>query len=603
MVSKKKLIAFLFLFIVLSAVCMPTVASVAYAAAENTEGTGAGEVNLPAPQEDQESTEKEEKSMLESAHAAIDREEGSMFEKIIANIVVSVGVALHEFGNAFLDFKSLDALVFNKGVEDPEVIMNKEWDSTMDIWFDRMQALAVPILFIAVIVTGFRFFKAATNMRAREETIAAVQRLALSGILLLFAPIFVDTLIKVNNALVEGIASLIDGSLDQSLGLSTSLIESIKTGSPLLTSVVIVLFAFLEFRLNIMFFMRIFTITILYVFTPFVTALWTIEKSVNAAGVWLGEIISNIFMQFAYAFVFMIFLAFTPYMGTGGTLICAMVIIPMAEMIRNSVQNLWTRLSGFDETGASMKAAGVLGTVAALPTLGKTVAAQFGGLGSVGKALGGMFGGAKGGGDTSGSTSGASAAGAAAGMAAGAAGMGAAGMTASAAGMGSAEAAGTTASAAGSAPGTHAPAMGGSVSNARANLITGLGIMQGVSNIAQTTAQTVTSIAALPAGEGGQRLAAGVGSLTGAAVRAVGTPVAMAGAALRTSFQNGEGVKGFGKAWKEMTGVQEGGFKNNMKTVGRSAQIMGTSVVSGLNGATDAIYMQRQMDSLDRMRP
>jgi type IV secretory pathway TrbL component len=94
-----------------------------------------------------------------------------------------------------------------------------------------------------------------------------------------------------------------------------------------------------------------------------------------------------------------------------------------------------------------------------------------------------------------------------------------------------------------------------------------------------------------------------VGSLTGAAVRAVGTPVAMAGAALRTSFQNGEGVKGFGKAWKEMTGVQEGGFKNNMKTVGRSAQIMGTSVVSGLNGATDAIYMQRQMDSLDRMRP
>jgi hypothetical protein len=279
----------------------------------------------------------------------------------------------------------------------------------------------------------------------------------------------------------------------------------------------------------------------------------------------------------------------------------------MAEMIRNSVQNLWVRLSGFDEAGASTKAAGVLGTVAALPTLGKTVAAQFGGLGSVGKALGGVAGGAKGGGgsasgaETASASSGASGSGAAAsaaGAMAGAAGAMAGGM--GTAGAGSAD---TSAGASSAAPGMHAPAMGGSVSNARANLITGLGIAQGVSNVAQATTHAVTSIAALPAGAGGQKLAEGVGTLAGTAVRAVGTPVAMAGAALATSIQRGEGVKGVGRAWKDMTGVQGGGFANNMKAAGRSAQIMGSSTINGFNGAADAIYKQKQMDALDRMRP
>jgi len=568
----KALIAAILLTVIITGLA---VRSVAYAA-DNQPG--------------QSNTDNE--SILQAANKAIEDEEGSMFEKILARIVVSVAAALHTFGRKLLGFKSLDALIFNKGVENPDVIMNQQWTDAMNNWFKIMQTIAAPVIFIAVIITAFRFIKAAANPKAREEAIEAVERLLLSAMILLLAPVFVSVLLKVNNALVESLKGVQNGSADNALGLSDTLIGSIKTGSPLLTSLVIILFAFLEFRLNIMFFMRMFSITILYIFTPFVTALWTIEKSVNAAGVWMGEIISNIFMQFAYAFVFTVFLVFVPYMGTGGTLICAMIIIPMAEMIRNSVQNLWIRLSGFDEAGASMKAAGILGTVAALPTLGKTIAAQFGGLGSVGKALGLI----KGRGSTS--------------AGGGPADTSPAGGSPAGEGMGAAEAAAAGATinvaannAQGSAPGTHNPVMGGSVSNARANVITGLGVVQGVSNIAQTAVHAVTALAAMPAGEAGQKLAAGAGALTGAAVRAVGTPLAMTGAALATSIQSGKGVKGFGHAWKEMTGVQGRGWNNNIKAAYRSVQIMGNTIIGGFNAGADAIYHQQQIDALDRMRP
>lgn len=525
----------------------------------------------------------DDESLLEAYNKAVDNEGGNIFEKILAKLIVSVAAALHGFGRKFLGFKSLDALVFNKGVDNPEVIMNPQWSSTMNTWFGQMQVLSFPVVVIAVLVTGLRFIKAATNPKAREEAVESVLRLVLSAVLLLFAPVFVNVLLKLNNILVEEIASMINGSMDSTIGLSADLVDKIKTGSALLTAVVIIMFAFLEFRLNIMFFMRLFSITVLYIFTPFVTALWAIEKNVNAAGVWLGEIISNIFMQFAYAFVFMVFLAFVPYMGTGGTLICAMIIIPVAEMIRNSVQNLWIRLSGFDEAGASMKAAGMLGTIAAIPTLGKTIAAQFGGLGHAAKALGFLGGkpGTEGGTGTGGTspTSG-----------------GPAGNPTGAADLNT-----TATNAAGT--GTHIPVMGGSVSNARANVITGLGAIQTVANIAQMAAHAVTGIAALPAGQAGQQLAAGVGALTGMTVRAVGTPIAMAGAALATSIQEGKGIKGTGQAWKKMVGVQEGGWKGGLKNVYRSAQIIGSSTFSGLSSATEIINHQRQIDALDKMRP
>jgi hypothetical protein len=540
-------------------------------------------VFIPTAYASSDNIEEDTNTLRESAYKAIEDEKGTMFEKILAKMIVSVGVGIRNFGFTILDFKDLDTLIFNKGVENPEILFGQEWNDTMNFWFKTMQKLILPLILIAVVVTGLRFVKASTNPRAREDAIKATERLFFSCIILLFVPIFINTMLKINNYLVSSISLLIsdladNGSLEDSMGLSGNMIENLKTGSPLLTAVVILMFAGIEFRLNIMFFMRMFSITVLYIFTPFVAALWAIEKTVNAAGIWIGEMISNIFMQFAYAFVFMVFLAFAPYMGTGGTIISVMIIISVAEMLRNSVQNLWIRLSGLDEAGASLKATGVLGGIAALPNLGRTVAAQFGGMGKTKEILG-RFRGGSGSGISS-------------------AGIGETGIGEALAGASTA----TTASSPISGQGSHTPLMGGSVSNARANAVTGLGAVQTMSNMTQTAVQATATLATLPLGASGQKLASSIGNLAGMGVRAVGAPVATGISAMATSMKRGEGLKGTGRAYKEAIGVQGDGLKSNLKTAWRTADVIGKATFGGLNSAAQAVG-QYGVDPLDTMRP
>lgn len=389
-----------------------------------------------------------------------------------------------------------------------------------------------------------------------------------------------------------------NSSVDQAIGLSPSMLDNIKTGSPVLTVFVILLLVGVELRINIMFFVRMFTITVLYIFTPFVVVLRAMEKGVNAAGVWLGEIISNIFMQFACAFVFMVFLVFVPYMGVGGTIISVLVIVSVAEMIRNSVQNLWTRLSGLDEASTLFKIAGAFGAIAALPMLGKTIAAQFGGLSTARTAAAKLL--SKGGG-----SAGVSAA--AAGIAASAAGTGISGERMAGEGIGAATAstmsfaAGSTGRAESLSSSVYASRGGGSINDARTNAVTGLGVAQALSNAAQFVVQGGTTVTMLPFGEAGQKFAQAAGYTAGTTVRAVGTPVALAGAAIKTSIKRGEGIKGIGRAYRESLGVRESGKKGAAKTVWCTATTIERTAFGGVQSGVTAVQ-QYGVDPLDGMR-
>jgi len=529
--------------------------------------------------------------LKEATNAAIESEGGSIFEKIIGKTLAAIATGIKSFSYKVLGFKSLDTLIFNKGTGGTDVLLEGEWYNTMRLWYNRMRSITLPLVFVAVIITAFRFFKAAKNPRAREDAMEALLRLVFSSIIILFAPAFVSTLIKLNNYLVDSISVLLgNSSIDQAVGLSPSMLDNIKTGSPVLTGFVILLLAGVELRINIMFFMRVFTITVLYIFTPFVAVLWAMEKSVNAAGVWLGEIISNIFMQFAYAFVFMVFLVFVPYMGVGGSIISVLVIVSVAEMIRNSVQNLWTRLSGLDEASSSFKIAGAFGAIAALPMLGKTIASQFGGLSTARAAAAKLFSGSSGGGGAgaapvSAQVSGAGLAGAAAGAAA---------STASFSSSAASHAESPSA-------GVHVPRGGGSINDARANAMTGLGIAQTLSNAAQFVVQSGAMMAMLPFGESGQKFAQAAGYVAGAAVRTLATPAALAGAAVKTSIKRGEGIKGIGRAYRESLGVREDGKKGAVKTLWRTATTTGRTAFSGVQSGVTAVQ-QYGIDPLDGMR-
>lgn len=532
--------------------------------------------------------------LKEATNAAIESENGSIFEKIIGKTLAAIATGIKNFSYKVLGFKSLDTLIFNKGTGGTDVLLEGEWYNTMRLWFNRMRSITLPLVFVAVIITGFRFFKAAKNPRAREDAMEALLRLVFSSIIILFAPAFVSTLIKLNNYLVDSISALLgNSSIDQAVGLSPSMLDNIKTGSPVLTGFVILLLAGVELRINIMFFMRMFTITVLYIFTPFVAVLWAMEKSVNAAGVWLGEIISNIFMQFSYAFVFMVFLVFVPYMGVGGSIISVLVIVSVAEMIRNSVQNLWTRLSGLDEASSSFKIAGAFGAIAALPMLGKTIASQFGGLSTARTAAAKLLSRSGDGGSGGGGGS------AAAGMEALGEGLAGGGSAATASAM--SFAADSTGKAESPTSGVYIPRGGGSINDARANAITGLGVAQVLSNAAQFVVQGGTTVAMLPFGEAGQKFAQAAGYAAGAAVRTVATPAALAGAAVKTSIKRGEGIKGIGRAYRESLSVREGGKKGTAKTVWRTVMATGRTAFGGVQSGISAVQ-QYGVDPLDGMR-
>ena len=90
------------------------------------------------------------------------------------------------------------------------------------------------------------------------------------------------------------------------------MLTSIKTGNAITTALVIAMFIYLFVKLNIKFIVRQFTIIIFTIFTPIAAALWIVNKNVTAAAIWGGQIIMNIFMQFIYCFLFLIYLAFLP---------------------------------------------------------------------------------------------------------------------------------------------------------------------------------------------------------------------------------------------------------------------------------------------------
>ena len=180
----------------------------------------------------------------EVAREAVEAEDGSVFEKILGKTLAGIGTAIKSFSYKILGFRSLDTLVFNKGTTISDSLFSNEWQGTMRTWYNRMRAIIFPLVLLAVITTAFRFFRAAKNPRAREEAFDAVLRLFFSSVIILFAPVFVNTLVKLNNYLVDSISALLDnGSVDKAVGLSPSMLDNIKTGSPILTGVVILMLA------------------------------------------------------------------------------------------------------------------------------------------------------------------------------------------------------------------------------------------------------------------------------------------------------------------------------------------------------------------------
>lgn len=230
-------------------------------------------------------------------------------------------------------------------------------------WYQIFSIISGTLILIAVFVLAFKMINAGMNTAKKNEAKENLMRLCFGGVAIALAPLFIRFLLYMNNSLVYLLVTAANtGALDATLG--NSMLTSIKTGNAISTALVIAMFIYLFVKLNIKFIVRQFTIIIFTIFTPIACGLWIINKNVTAASIWAGQIIMNIFMQFIYCFLFLIYLAFLPSGGGWAiSLIWAMMILPLADTLQNCLQNLTSRIAGIDNEQMTNR---VLGTGAML---------------------------------------------------------------------------------------------------------------------------------------------------------------------------------------------------------------------------------------------
>ena len=262
--------------------------------------------------------------------------------------------------DANVGFKDYDDLIFNGNRLDDSLspFTSDLWNKTMK-WYGIFSAISGSLILIAVFILSYKIIIAGMNTARKNEAKESLMRLCFGGVAIALAPIFIRFMLFLNNSMVY---LLLNASNNASLGdkLGKSMLTSISTGNAIATALVIAMFIYLFEKLNIKFIVRQFTIIIFTIFTPVAAGLWIINKNVTAASIWAGQIIMNIFMQFIYCFLFLIYLAFLPSGGGWAvSLIWAMMILPLADALQNCFQNLTSRIAGVDNEQMTNRVVGM----------------------------------------------------------------------------------------------------------------------------------------------------------------------------------------------------------------------------------------------------
>lgn len=292
----------------------------------------------------------------------IKQEDGSLFEKIIAECIGGIAETILDFTTgetANVGFKNYDTLIFNNNMENDSLSPFTEelWNKTMN-WYKIFAIISGSLILIAVFILSYKIITAGINTNRKNEAKDSLMRLTFGGFAIALAPLFIRFLLIMNNNLVHLLVTAAKSSLDSILG--NSMLTSIKTGSAISTALVIAMFIYLFVKLNIKFIIRQFTIIVFTIFTPVACGLWIINKNVTAASIWVGQIIMNIFMQFIYCFLFLIYLEFLPSGGGWAiSLIWAMMILPLADTLQNCLQNLTSRIAGLDNEQMTSRVMGI----------------------------------------------------------------------------------------------------------------------------------------------------------------------------------------------------------------------------------------------------
>ena len=240
-------------------------------------------------------------------------------------------------------------------------------------WYWIMAGIIGTPILIAIVVLAWKMIVAGISPDKRSEVKDNIMRLFFGACAIGIAPVFVKLMLLLNNSLVKLLVANAHGRLDDLLG--NSILTNINTGNAIATAIVIAMFAYLFVKVNIKFIIREFTLIVFIIFTPIVSVFWILNKRTIASSIWFGQIIINAFMQFIYSFLFLLYLTFLPNAsGWATSLLWAMMILPLADALQNTMQNLVSRVAGVNNEELATRG---IGMGAAMGYTVKSIAYQF----------------------------------------------------------------------------------------------------------------------------------------------------------------------------------------------------------------------------------
>jgi len=331
----------------------------------------------------------------ESAESQQIQDQGGPFERIVATIV-EVPLKVIQGIGAAAGMKPVDQLIFLSSLSEDEK-KSAPWTSSevnfIKLWYLALSGLVMPFFLLIICISAYKLTIAGVNPGMRAEAINSIWRWFGSLAIIILAPLLVQSLMQLTGIILDGINAGF-GIVMNACGIGRPVSDwgginfgglSITTGSVLGTSIVKAMFIFIYLWLNTVYLVRKMVVSAMLCFTPVMAILWAANKNVNAAAVWMGEITSNAFMPVAHSLVLCIVLGFCDVKniseGSWYTILVFMyTLMPLAEVIRNSLQGLLTNMAGLNEErtarGALISAVGLGGML----SLGRVGRATFGGM-------------------------------------------------------------------------------------------------------------------------------------------------------------------------------------------------------------------------------
>ena len=271
----------------------------------------------------------------------------TFFSKSIAEILDSLTNFIFSDDNtvkeSILGTKTMEQLIFP---DNANIYSDNEWNNLL-FGYKCTSIIGVILIITMVFTTGVKFIKGSTNEKVATEAKEDLKRWFYVALIIASGPL----LIKGTFTLFTWLSTLLNDAYTHA-SISDGILKDLTTGNILTTAIVKLYFAYLTFKINIVFMIRKWVLAVMVVFTPIAAGLWGISPRTRGFSVWVGELTSNAAMGLAYLLTYLGFSALmieTP--SVLELLVGLTLMIKLAGVLRNSLQGLLTQYSGADEEG------------------------------------------------------------------------------------------------------------------------------------------------------------------------------------------------------------------------------------------------------------